>query len=115
MAKSEASKTPRKSKAGKGVKTVKGGKAGKGPKTAEPQSVGLFATGQGPNRLIMEPDGRLVLQSGQTGQISDVDPALRPQIEALLQQRQQAGIALTELLGAHGLDVAPAIPMFFDE
>ena len=109
MAKSKASKTPSKPKAAKSAKTAKS------PKTPKSQSLALLGAGQRPNRLLLEPDGRLVMQSGQTGQISEIDPSLRPQIEALLQQRQQAGIALTELLEGHGLDVAPAIPMFWDE
>ena len=109
MADSKARKTPIKRKA------AKSGKTAKGRKTAKSGTLALLGSGPHPNRLLMEPDGRLVVQSGQTGQIVDVDPALRPQIEALLQQRQQAGIALTELLEGHGLDVAPAIPMFFDE
>ena len=109
MAKSKASKTPSKPKAAKSAKTAKS------PKTPKSQSLALLGAGQRPNRLLMEPDGRLVMQSGQTGHIYEIDPSLRPQIEALLQQRQQAGIALTELLEGHGLDVAPAIPMFWDE
>ena len=111
MAKSN-SKIPSKPKAAKSAKTAKTARSPKAPKSG---SLSLLGAGQRPNRLLMEPDGRLVMQSGQTGQISEIDPALRPQIEALLQQRQQAGIALTELLQGHGLDVAPAIPMFWDE
>ena len=109
MAKSKASATATTPKAAKSVK------AAKQPGKPKSHALGLLVAGQRPNRLIMEPDGRLVVQSGQTGEISDVDPALRQQIEALLQQRQQAGIALTQLLAGHGFEVAPAIPMFFDE
>jgi hypothetical protein len=109
MATSKARKAPAKQKAAKSAGT------GKTPKKAKPQALGLLGAGSRPNRLLMEPDGRLVVQSGHTGEITDVDPALREQIEALLHQRQQAGIALTELLQGHGFDVAPAIPMFFDE
>ena len=112
MATSKYGKTSTKPKAAKSAKTPK---TGKGTKKPGSQQLGLLGGGQRPNRLLMEPDGRLVVQSGQTGEISDVDPALRPQIEALLQQRQQAGVALTELLQGHGFDVAPAIPMFWDE
>ena len=101
---------------GKTRKTPTKPKAAKSAKTAQvPKCRRSSLRAKAPNRLLIGPDGRLVLQSGQTGQIFDIDPALRPQIEALLQQRQQAGIALTQLLEDHGMDVAPAIPVFFDE
>ena len=108
MATSKTRKAPTKTKAVESGKT-----AGKAKRRRRKLSAAV--TGDGPNYLLVGSDGRLVLQSGRTGEIYDIDPALRPQIEALLQKRQQAGIELSKLLEDNGLVVASSIPVFFDE
>jgi len=107
MATSKTRKVPTKSKAAKGTKTAK-------PKSPRRTRSAARAS-DSPNYLLVGSDGRLVLQSGRTGEILDIDPALRPQIEALLQKRQQVGIELSKLLEENGLDVASSIPVFFDD
>jgi hypothetical protein len=97
----------------KAVKSAKTEKAVKTKRRGRTRSAGTG--GDGPNFLRVGADGRLVLQSGSTGEISDIDPALRPQIEELLQKRQQAGIELSQLLAQNGLDVAPSVPVHFEE
>lgn len=90
-------------------------KAAKSARTAKPKSPRRTrSAGDSPNYLLVGSDGRLVLRSGRTGEILDIDPALRPQIEALMQKRQQVGIELSKLLEEHGLVVASSIPVFFE-
>jgi len=90
-------------------------KSGKAAKTKPPRRARSAAMmGDGPNYLLIGSDGKMVVRSGRTGEILDVDPALYPLIEELLQKRQQAGIELAQLLEDSGLTVASAIPVFIE-
>lgn len=106
MATGKTRKTPTKQKAAKSGKTAKA----KSPRRARSAAM----TSDGPNYLLIGSDGKMVLRSGRTGEIVEIDPALYPQIEQLLQKRQQAGIELAQLLEDSGLVVASAIPVFIE-
>ena len=65
---------------------------------------------QGRNYVVRSKDGKLLIASGKSGKVTELDKRHFAGIEDLIRERQALGEKLTKLLKEQGYDVAPAFP-----
>ena len=62
------------------------------------------------NYVILGKGGKLFVASGKTGKIDTIKARHLAEIESLIQQRQELGLKLSQLLDEQGYVVAPTFP-----